>query len=387
MISRIMVVDDEPDLEVLITQKYRRKIRNNELEFVFARNGLDALDKLQNNGDIDIVLTDINMPEMDGLTLLTNLNEKYPLLKSVIVSAYGDMANIRIAFNRGAFDFLTKPIDFKDLEITIDKTLHEARLLKQAESDRNRLAALHNELEIARDIQAAMVPQNFPAFPEKKEFEIFAHMTPAKKVGGDFYDFFFIDDDQLGFIIGDVSGKGVPAALFMAVSRTLLKSTALSGLSPSECLSRVNKLLRAEKTNAMFVTVFYGILNIKTGEVEYCNGGHNPPLIVSNNMKIEQLDLTENFVVGAISSSTYNSKKIKLDEGDSLLLHTDGVTEAMNLNNEQYTDERLVKCLENTKHLSVTELVTRLSDDVKGFTTGAEQSDDITIMALKYLGN
>jgi sigma-B regulation protein RsbU (phosphoserine phosphatase) len=382
-----MVVDDEPDLEVLITQKYRRKIRNNELEFVFARNGIDALDKLQKNGDIDIVLTDINMPEMDGLTLLTNINEKYPLLKSVIVSAYGDMANIRVAFNRGAFDFLTKPIDFKDLEITVEKTLHEARLLKQAESDRNRLVALHNELEIAREIQAAMVPQKFPPFPDRKEVEIFAHMTPAKKVGGDFYDFFFIDDDHLGFIIGDVSGKGVPAALFMAVCRTLLKSTALSGLSASECLSRVNKLLRAEKTNAMFVTVFYGILNTKNGEIEYSNGGHNPPLIISESMRIKQLDLTENFVVGAISSSEYNSKTINLNSGDTLLLHTDGVTEAMNQEEEQYSEERLVKCLESIKNLSVTELVSKLSANVEEYTSGAEQSDDITIMALKYLGD
>jgi sigma-B regulation protein RsbU (phosphoserine phosphatase) len=323
---------------------------------------------------------------MDGLTLLANIHEKYPLLKSVIVSAYGDMANIRVAFNRGAFDFLTKPIDFQDLEITINKTLHEAKLLKQAENDRNRLAALQNELDIAREIQKAMVPQKFPPFPKRKEFEIYAHMIPAKKVGGDFYDFFFIDDDHLGFLIGDVSGKGVPAALFMAVSRTLLKSTALRGTSPAECLSRVNKLLRAEKTNAMFVTVFYGILNTKTGEIEYSNGGHNPPMIIRHDEKVKQSDLTENFVVGAISSSEYNSKKLNLLHGDCLLLHTDGVTEAMNTKNEQYSEERLVQCLENNKQLDVTKLVQHLSDDVKDFSTGAEQSDDITIMALKFLG-
>jgi len=386
MIPRIMVVDDEPDLEVLITQKYRRKIRSKELEFVFACNGVDALDKLENNGEIDIVLTDINMPEMDGLTLLANIQEKYPSLKSVIVSAYGDMANIRVAFNRGAFDFLTKPIDFQDLDITINKTLHEARLLKQAEKDRDRLVALHNELDIAREIQAAMVPQKFPPFPKRKEIEIFANMKPAKKVGGDFYDFFFIDDDHFGFVIGDVSGKGVPAALFMAVSRTLLKSTALGGISPSDCLSRVNKLLRAEKTNAMFVTVFYGILNLQTGEVEYSNGGHNPPLIISQNKEIKQSDLTDNFVLGAISTSKYHSKKLFLQPGDCILLHTDGVTEAMNQNQEQYGDEHLIQCLDNQKGSSVTDLVQNLSDDVRAFTSGAEQSDDITIMALKYLG-
>jgi len=297
---------------------------------------VDALEKLKNNGEIDIVLTDINMPQMDGLTLLANIHEKYPLLKSVIVSAYGDMANIRTAFNKGAFDFLTKPIDFQDLEITIDKTLHEANLLKQAEKDRSRLMTLQNELDIAREIQSAMIPQIFPPFPERKEIEIFAHMIAAKKVGGDFYDFFFIDDDHLGFVIGDVSGKGVPAALFMAVSRTLLKSTALRGTSANDVLSSVNKLLRAERTNAMFVTVFYGILDTRTGEIEYSNGGHNPPLIMKQDGQIIQLDLTDDFVVGAISSTEYHSKKIKIKPGESILLHTDGVTEAMNQEYKQY---------------------------------------------------
>jgi len=381
-----MVVDDEPDLEVLITQKYRRKIRNNEIEFIFARNGVDALEKLQNNGRVDIVLTDINMPEMDGLTLLANINEKYPLLKSVIVSAYGDMANIRTAFNRGAFDFLTKPIDFQDLEITIDKTLHEAHILKQAEKDRSRLVTLQNELDIAREIQSAMIPQKFPPFPNRKEIEIFAHMIAAKKVGGDFYDFFFIDDDHLGFAIGDVSGKGVPAALFMAVSRTLLKSTALRGISSNEVLSAVNKLLRAEKTNAMFVTLFYGILDTRTGEVEYSNGGHNPPLIVKQDGQTRQLDLTEDFVLGAISSSNYHSKKIKLQPGESILLHTDGVTEAMNHKQEQYLDERLHQRLNNQNERSPAELVQSIIEDVKTFSAGEEQSDDITVMAIKYIG-
>ena len=369
MISKIMV---------LITQKYRKKIRNNELEFVFARDGEDALQKLENNGEIDIVLTDINMPKMDGLTLLANIHEKYPLLKSVIVSAYGDMANIRTAFNKGAFDFLTKPIDFQDLEITIDKTLHEASILKQAEKDRGRLITLQNELEIAREIQAAMIPQKFPPFPERKEIEIFAHMIAAKKVGGDFYDFFFIDENHFGFAIGDVSGKGVPAALFMAVSRTLLKSTAFREKAAKDVLSSVNKLLRDEKTNAMFVTLFYGILD--------SNAGHNPPLVVKRGGKIVPLDLTEDFVLGAISYSEYHSKKIKIQPGESILLHTDGVTEAMNHEYEQYSDERLHARLNSQKQLSPTELVHSILEDVNAFSAGAEQSDDITVMALKYNG-
>jgi len=386
ILSKIMVVDDEPDLELLITQKYRKKIRNNEITFVFASNGVDALKKLQHNGDVDIVLTDINMPEMDGLTLLEKINEQYPLLKSVIVSAYGDMANIRVAFNRGAFDFLTKPIDFQDLEITVDKTLSEAKLIKQAVKDRDRLVSIQNELEVAKNIQASMLPQTFPPFPDRKEFEIFAHMVPAKEVGGDFYDFFFLDENHLGFVIGDVSGKGVPAALLMAVSKTLLKSTAHLDLSPDECLSRVNNLLHSEKSNTMFVTVFYGILNVKTGEVHYSNGGHNPPYHMSESGQIIQTELTNNFVIGALSRSKYHTKNIILKPGDSLILHTDGVTEAMNNQQEQYMEDRLENCLKGLDHSTPAELIENVIKDVTRFTMDSPQSDDITLMAIRYLG-
>ena len=380
-----MVVDDEPDLEILITQKYRKKIRNNEVKFIFANNGIDALKKLENNGDIDILLTDINMPEMDGLTLLAELNATYPLLKSVIISAYGDMPNIRLAFNRGAFDFLTKPIDFEDLEITIDKTLNEARIVRQAIKDRDRLVAIQNELDVAREIQKAMVPQKFPPFPDRNEFDIIARMKPAKKVGGDFYDFFFIDDIHMGFAIGDVSGKGVPAALFMAVCRTLLKATALENLPPDVCLTRVNKLLCAEKTKAMFVTIFYGILNTRSGEIQYSNGGHNPPFVITNDGKIRQIALTDGFVVGAISASVYKSNSLKLNPGDRLFMHTDGVTEAMNSGQEMYMEDRLGKCLQRLKGSSLNDMLQGVLDDIREFTADTPQLDDITMMALKYL--
>ena len=386
MCPRIMVVDDEPDLELLITQKYRKQIRSEELGFIFAQNGEEALDKLHKDCDVDMVLTDINMPKMDGLTLLTNLNEKYPMLKSVIISAYGDMTNIRTALNRGAFDFLTKPIDFADLEITIRKTLDQARVIKQAEKDRSRLISIQNELEVARKIQAAIIPQKFPPFPERNEFEIHASMTAAKKVGGDFYDFFLIDDNHLGFAVGDVSGKGIPAAIFMAVSRALLKATAMRGPAPDECLLQVNKMLQAENTTQMFVTVFYGILNISTGEVVFSNGGHNPPVYVSGSGRVEWLDITGNFVLGAFSGTEFKTKTIQLQPGESLVLYTDGVTEANNLQGQQFTDERLRDCLQIINGHTADAIVQTVVTDVKKFTGDAPQSDDITVLALKYLG-
>ncbi|MCI0530228.1 MAG: response regulator, partial [Nitrospira sp.] len=162
MSPKILIVDDEPDLELLIQQKFRKKIREKEFQFIFAHNGIEALEKLQADPEIDLVLTDINMPEMDGLALLARLHDLSSVLKAVIVSAYGDMGNIRTAMNRGAVDFLTKPIDFQDLEITINKTLQQVQQLKESLRLREKFIALQQELDIARRIQQSILPENVP---------------------------------------------------------------------------------------------------------------------------------------------------------------------------------------------------------------------------------
>ncbi|HLE56670.1 MAG TPA: response regulator, partial [Rhodothermia bacterium] len=255
---RILVVDDEPDLELLIRQKFRREIRDRELDFRFAPDGLEALEKVNSDGGLDIILSDINMPRMDGLTLLSRLADMELTLKTVIVSAYGDMENIRTAMNRGAFDFVTKPINFEDLRKTVDKTWKEVCLIRSAEDSRKHLALLQRELDIANRIQLSTLPSNFPAFPDRSEFDLYATMIPAQEVGGDFYDFFMIDEEQLGFVVGDVSGKGVGAAMFMAITKTLLKATAVQGNPAQTCVRHVNKVLYPESVRGLFVTAFYG---------------------------------------------------------------------------------------------------------------------------------
>ena len=239
MAVKILSVDDELDLEVLLTQYFRRQIRKGEYEFAFAHNGLEALQKLLETPDFDIILSDINMPEMDGLTLLAKVNElKNPAMKCIMVSAYGDMDNIRSAMNKGAFDFATKPIDLDDLSRTIEKAIEQVRYIRESQQEHNQLESIKNDLAIAGEIQQTILPRSFPPFPELTEVvDIYASMTPAKDVGGDFYDFFQIDDERIGLVIADVSGKGVPASLFMAVSRTLLRATALRGVSSAECLT------------------------------------------------------------------------------------------------------------------------------------------------------
>lgn len=385
MPEKIMVVDDEPDLESLIRQKFRKQIRNNEFEFVFAQNGLEALAKLLEHPDISIVLSDINMPEMDGLTLLGKINElKKPTLKTVMVSAYGDMDNIRTAMNRGAFDFITKPVDFNDLELTINKTMDQLSILKNALKEHDLLMSIQYDLSIARNIQLAILPKNFPAYPDRNEFDIYASMNAAKEVGGDFYDFFLVDKNRLGFVIGDVSGKGVPAAIFMAVSRTLIRATALKGTPAGECMSYVNNLLCSESVSSMFVTVFYGVLDLQTGIIEYSNAGHNPPYIIKPNGDVIELEKTGGLVLGAMEDFEFNVKTLKMETGDSLVLFTDGVTEAFNAADELYSEERLVELLKPLSEKSIKEIVEIINEDVEKYSTGVPQADDITVLALRY---
>jgi sigma-B regulation protein RsbU (phosphoserine phosphatase) len=386
MPSRILVVDDEPDLELLVQQKFRKKIKEREFEFVFAQNGIDALKKLNSDGKIDLVLTDINMPEMDGLTLLTELAKLNAILKSVVVSAYGDMENIRTAMNRGAYDFVTKPINLVDLETTINKAIKELNVLKVAIESRDKLTSIENELKIATEIQTSIIPQDFPAFPDRTEFEVYARMIPAKEVGGDFYDFFAIDKSRIGIVIGDVSGKGVPAAMLMAISRTLLKATALKGIAPDICLTEINGIIAEESLSTMFVSLFYGILDARNGNFEYCNAGHNLPYIMANEGEINQIENVGGLFVGAFKDTEYEPQTITLKPDDSLFLYTDGVTEAMDADDNEFGDDRLNESLQRMIDKSPTNLTNSIIDEVKKYSEGTVQSDDITCLVLKYFG-
>ena len=387
MAIKILSVDDELDLERLLTQYFRRKIKKGEYEFYFAHNGLEALQLMLVQPDFDVILSDINMPEMDGLTLLAKINEmQNPALKCIMVSAYGDMDNIRSAMNQGAFDFTTKPINLEDLERTIEKAAEQISFIKKAQQEHSQLESIRNDLHIAQEIQQKILPKTFPPFPELKTFDIYAYMNAAKYVGGDFYDFFRIDQDRLGFVIADVAGKGVPAAIFMAISRTVIRTIALTENSAAMCMQRSNTFLCQENVNEMFVTAFYGILNLNTGLVTYCNAGHNPPVLMKADNTVVSVPLTNDFILGGVENMTYHEKTLQLSPGDNLLLYTDGITEAMNTCHEQYSEKRL---LENCRELigkSPKEIVDRITETVGKFVVGAVQSDDITLLSITYQG-
>lgn len=246
-------------------------------------------------------------------------------------------------------------------------------------------ARIESELNLARGIQNNMLPSTFPAFPEHKEIDIYAKMIPAKEVGGDFYDMFLIDDNHLAITIADVSGKGVPAALIMMISRTLIKNTALNKFSVDEVFYKVNNLMCEGNTIDSFVTSWFGILDLKTGYMEYVNAGHNAPLIYKNkNKKIEFIKDKPNLVLAAMNNTKYTKHELKLEPGDRLFLYTDGVTEATNLNKELYGNDRLQNYLNSNISKSLTDTINGLKMDIDNFVGKEKQFDDITMLELLF---
>jgi sigma-B regulation protein RsbU (phosphoserine phosphatase) len=381
---KILSVDDEAPMESMIKQLFRRKIRNGEYEFFFARNGVEALGILSKTPDIEIILLDINMPEMDGLTMLAKVNEMHnPALRVIMVSAYCDLTNIRQAMNDGAFDFVMKPIDLGDLSSTIEKAIKQINYVHESQKEHSQLESLKKDLTMARDIQLFFLPQTFPPFPEDSDqLDIYASMEAAKDIGGDFYDFFHIDDDHIAFVIGDVCGKGIPAALFMAFSRTIIRSKGIQCGTAKACMTESNRLLAAYSADCMFVTVFYAIYNTKTGLVIYSNAGHNPPYVVRSDGTVEELPKSKDPMMG-IFEIDYKEASLQLEPGDMLVMFTDGVTEAMNPDRMEFGTRQLMTILGGQAGKSSQQIIEVVKNAIKDFAEGAEQSDDITMLAIK----
>ena len=376
---KILVVDDEPDLEPLMLQRMRRRIRSGDYRFVFAQNGVEALEVLREDGDIDLVLSDINMPRMDGLALLEQIPQVDPNVRSVIISAYGDMQNIRTAMNRGAFDFVTKPVDFEDLTITIDRTMRNLIEWRDALSSRDKLVALQNELDVASKIQQSILPTKFP---KHDDFQIAANMEPARNVGGDFFDILRLENGRVGIAVADVSDKGVPAALFMMSSRTLLKGAAIGNDSPGAVLREVNDLLNEENDATMFVTVLYAEYNPDTSEVIYANGGHNSPLVVHADGSSSLLPLTGGIALGIVPGIQYRQSSVILSPGDTVFFYTDGVTEAMNADGEEFGIDRLREVFEPSPPTDSDMATEAVFEAVHAFAGDTDQSDDITCVTF-----
>ena len=304
----------------------------------------------------------------------------YNILKMYIIRPIDKLMLIANKISKGEDIHITiaKPEEFAELASTFDKM---TKNIKTITKERERI---DSELSIARSIQESSLPNIFPPFPDKKEFDIYASMQPAKQVGGDFYDFFFIDDENFMFLIADVSGKGVPAALFMMTVKTLISNIAQVGHSPKELIETVNRKICLTNKQGLFVTMFIGIVNINTGKITYINCGHNQPLIKTENNEYKYMETNSNIVLGAFDNTEFDVCESQLKAGDTIFAYTDGITEALNANDEMYGEERLLTCLNKYHNEDIQKLADNVKHDILEFTNSVPQSDDLTMLIFKY---
>ena len=321
------------------------------------------------------------------ISLLLMMTLSYNGIRKV-VAPVEDFSDVAKKIANGEFDAQLPVIKSKDelkelhdsfeyLQHSLVKYIDELKL-NTANKER-----IESELRIAHGIQMGMLPKSFPAFPERKDIVLSAKLTPAKEVGGDLYDF-FIQDEKLYFIIGDVSGKGIPASLVMAVTCRLFRSIASHLDRPEDIITSMNNSLSDGNESNMFCTAFLGILDLKTGHLDYCNAGHNAPLAIHADGRVSAINVTPNLALGLFSGFPYQGQEMQLDKGTMLYLFTDGVNEAENNEMEQFSDERLISLLKSNAGRSPEEITDETFADVQRHADGADQSDDITVLCFKY---
>ena len=374
-VLRILCVDDEPELELLMQQRFRKKIRAGEWHFEFALDGQDALQKLEQHPEIGLILTDLNMPRMDGLTLLSRLSDLDRPLRTVVVSAYGDMEKIRTAMNRGAFDFVTKPIDFKDLEATIEKGAADLTAFRQALRGQQQAVSIQQEMDVARRIQDATMPVEFPD-------EAFGFSTPAGEINSTFYDAFSVDDEQVALVAGDVGIRGVTSTLLLAMGQTFVKGLLQQRVSPERTIAMLNRMLFADGLPNLNLQLMVAMVNRSTGAVRWANAGHAPALILRAGGSVEKLD-GKGDSVWADTNTEWASETAALDKGDVLLVCSSGCTDAVGDSGQPFSQERLAAALRETSDTRPTAIIRHVLRSVSNHLGSEEPRQDLTMVAFR----
>ena len=384
---RILVVDDNDDN--LYTLKLHLDLEG-YTEVETARDGEEAIARLK-TGAFDLVLLDVMMPRVDGFQVLTWLKDQARLrdLPVIMISALTEMNSMARCIELGAVDYLLKPFNPVLLKARLGATLEKKRLRDEVDAH---LARLQEELDAARRLQMAMVPQSFPPPSADFPIDLCASMEPAREVGGDLYDFFVTEDGMLCFLVGDVSGKGMAAALFMArtkslirIATDLMRSRDGPSAAPAEIIARVNRELCQNNGDMMFVTLFFAMLRPSTGEVEFCNAGHNAPYRL-NGQGLAPIEGGKGIILGIRPDAVYATGRSSLAPGESIYVFTDGVTEAANLEGELFAEARLESVLRAASGCtSAAAIVKSVGEAVRGFVGTALPSDDITMLTVRRL--
>lgn len=377
---KILVVDDEPDLELLINQKFRKEIKQGKYSFQFAGNGIEALNKLIADSEIELVLTDINMPEMDGLTLLSKIKElNNPLLHSVIVSAYGDILNIRTAMNGGAFDFVVKPIDFNDLEITMNKALSNLASFKKALKTRDELITVRKELDEARSLQLSMLPNTIPQI---EGLNISAFMKTASEVGGDYYDFSNNNDGSLNIAVGDATGHGMKAGIMVSIMKTLFITNS-SHHDLEEFFKLANDAIKSLNLGRMMVA--FAMVSLNGNKLKVLNAGM-PPIFCYKSAAKKVVEIgSHNLPLGAVHNSNYSVEEIEVNHDDVILILSDGFPEIQNERNEQYGYQRLTDTFLQIGNKNSDDIISVLKSEVSNWLGNKELEDDVTFVVIKKI--
>lgn len=378
MVPKILVVDDEPDLEHLIKQKFRKEIRDNKYNFFFAGNGVKALEKLNEDNNIELVLTDINMPEMDGLTLLKKMQElNNPLLRSVFISAYGDIVNIRTAMNGGAFDFVVKPIDLNDLEITIKKALDNLETLKKALKSRDELILVQKELQDARELQLSMLPKNLPDY---NNLDIAVYMRTATEVGGDYYDFHVNKDDGLTVVIGDATGHGLKAGMMVTTAKSLFNSYSNSD-DIIYIFSEMTRCIKQMHFNKLSMCL--ALLKFNESKLTMSSAGMPSIYIYRKNTNtVEEFEF-QGMPLGTMENFPYKTEVTDLNSGDIIFLTSDGFPELLNGNNEQFGYDRIKTTFLECADKSPEEIIKNFRIEGSNWAGDKDPDDDVTFVVIK----
>lgn len=372
---------DQDDRLVICNRKYREAVSGVGAEVRLGDSFESIIRRIAERGDVPAAIGDVESWVRKRLDMHRNPQEPYIQYRS-----NGEWLQVheRRTDDGGIVFIATDITALKRAEQAAEDAT--ARLADSLTLVKAAKARMQEELNVGRDIQRSMLPRAFPAFPERKELELYAVLEPALEVGGDLYDFFLVDDHRLCFVIGDVSGNGVPAALFMAMTKIMVKTRAASDPSPASIVTHVNDALSAENDSCMFVTLYLGILNLRDGTLLATNAGHNHPLLKRRDGRFEWLTAQDGPLVGPMPGIAFKESTIRLEPGDELFLYTDGVTEADNRRRELFGKDRLKSVLDQSKAVSVVDRIGDVMKAVKTFAGDAPQADDITMLGLRYLG-
>jgi sigma-B regulation protein RsbU (phosphoserine phosphatase) len=385
--SALLIVDDNEDNRYTLTRRLQREGYTN---LTSATDGQQALDLLKSR-PFDLVLLDVMMPGLNGYEVLERMRADNRLrhIPVIMISAVDELDSVIRCIELGAEDYLAKPFNPTLLRARVGASLEKKRLRDEVVDALNQV---ENELKAARQIQMSMVPTEFLVPTPDRPVEVYATLEPARRVGGDLYDFFWGEDGRMYFVVADVSDKGAPAALFMARTKTMIRLVATlyrpagnGPMEPHRIIQKVNEGLSQENQQGMFVTVFLGIFDPAMAKLSFSNAGHNLPYLLRASDGVSVLDGARGKPLGIRPTFTYQSESLKLAPGDGLFVYTDGITEALNPSSELFSEMRLEEALRSLAAASASDMVSGVMRRVRAFAADAAQADDIAAIAVRFV--